>query len=271
MTDKEFYEHCVEVGKNARKWKNEFVALLPEVARRGLHRKYGFPTIVEFAAKVGGVGKSSVYAIFSVEQHVSDKPALKALIPKVGVNKVRVVATIATKENQRELAQKVQTMSKAALEMYAKTKRIKPEESVPGQKCATVSFGLDEEVEFALRKFKNEMGGEKVEWNDVIKALLAKVAKEKKVRETKPVKKITRHVPADKRRELPEKCQFPGCCKPAEVVHHPHRFSLKPNHDNLKPLCKAHHELVHNGCEPQSWRPQTTLLIEKKFQMAMRM
>jgi len=268
MTDKEFYEKCIEAGKHARKWKNRFVAMLPEVARRGLHRKHGFATIVEFAAKVGGVGKSTVDAIFRVEKYVADKPVLKELIAEVGVAKVRVVASIATPENQRELAKKVKTMSKAALEMYARMKR-EPEKSIPGLRRTNVSFGLDEEVEFKLRKFKNDMGGENVEWNDVIKALLAGVkVKKKKMREVKPATKITRHVPEKIKQELSEKCQFPGCNKPAEVVHHPHRFSLRANHDNLKPLCKAHHELVHNGDEPPEWLPQTTPFIEQKFAMA---
>ncbi|MBU1446355.1 hypothetical protein KKD70_03780, partial [Patescibacteria group bacterium] len=120
-----------------------------------------------------------------------------------------------------------------------------------------------------LRKFKNDMGGEKIEWNDVIKALLEKVVKpKKKVRKTRPAKKITRYVPIAARQEFPEKCQFPGCDKPAQVTHHPERFALNPNHNNLKRLCKAHHELVHNGLEPPEWNPKTHQLIEQKFAMA---
>ncbi|MBU1446033.1 hypothetical protein KKD70_02085, partial [Patescibacteria group bacterium] len=107
MTDKEFYEKCIEAGKHAKIWKNKFVSMLPEIAKRGLHKKHGFATIVEFAAKVGGVGKSTVESIFQVEKYVSDKPVLKKLVEEVGVSKVRVIATIATKENQNELAKRV--------------------------------------------------------------------------------------------------------------------------------------------------------------------
>ncbi|MBU1445829.1 hypothetical protein KKD70_01035, partial [Patescibacteria group bacterium] len=60
LSDQDLMARCQEFGKNAREWKNKFVALLPEVARRGLHRRKGFATIVEFAAKVGGVGKRTV-------------------------------------------------------------------------------------------------------------------------------------------------------------------------------------------------------------------
>ncbi|MBA4337198.1 hypothetical protein C0416_05530 [bacterium] len=270
MTDKELYERCVFVGKQARKWKNEFVALLPEVARRELHKKHGFATVVEFAAKIGGVGRGTVEKVFQVEKYVSDKPELKKLIPKVGVNKVRIVATMATQENQVELAERVRTMSKGALELFAREQRA-PEISSPGTGRTMVSFSLDKATEFKLRKFKNNMGGV-VEWNDVIKKLLevaeAQVARPKKVHKERKIEmptKIARYVPVSVRHELPEKCQYPGCGRPAQVIHHPHRFALQANHENLKPLCKGHHELVHQGFEPSQWHPKTHPSIEKKF------
>ena len=307
MTDKEFYTKCIEAGKHARKWKNKFVSMLPEIARRGLHKKHGFATIVEFAAKVGGVGKSTVEAIFRVEKYVYDKPVLKKLVEEVGVSKVRVIATIATKENQHELAKRVKTMSKAALELFAREEkqgRINCEQELksrPGTERRTVNFGLDEDVEFKLRKFKQDMGGEKVEWNDVIKALLEKASggiTEKVVRKserTEDLTKIeksevkskqskhsklqqpslvtnpskpTRYIAVAIQQNFSEKCEYPGCNMPAQVTHHPERFALSPNHNNLKRLCKAHHELVHNGFEPKTWNPKTHPIIEQKFIMS---
>ena len=126
MSDRELYEYCRFVGAKARMWKRRFVALLPEVSRRGLHRKKGFATIVEFAAKVGGIGKKTVEAVFQVEKHICDKPFFKKILPEVGVDKVRVIATIATKENQKDLAEKVKTMSKPALELFARAMREEP-------------------------------------------------------------------------------------------------------------------------------------------------
>lgn len=262
MTDKELYEKCLIIGRNARRWKNEFISLLPEVAKRQIHKKHGFATITEFAAKIGGVSGYVVERVFQVEKHIADKPALKKLISEVGINKVRVIATLATKENQEDLAQKVKTMSKEALELFAKEQ--KAPEIRPGTERSTISFSLDRDIEFKLRKFKNDLGNA-VEWNDVIKALLEKAEKpKKKVRKTKPPKKINRYVPISIRLKLPEKCEFPGCEKPAKVIHHPERFSILPNHNNLKPLCRGHHELVHNGFEPEGWMPKTHPSIEQK-------
>ncbi|MBA4336511.1 hypothetical protein C0416_01925 [bacterium] len=90
----------------------------------------------------------------------------------MGVNKVRIVATLATRENQAELAKIVQTMSKTALELFAQEQRV-PEIPSPRTGRITVSFSLDKATEFKLRKFKNKMGGA-IEWNDVIKVLLEK-------------------------------------------------------------------------------------------------
>jgi hypothetical protein len=44
-------------------------------------------------------------------------------------------------------------------------------------------------------------------------------------------------------------CAFPGCTKPAENLHHTERFSIMGRHNPEKiiPLCKEHHELVHDG------------------------
>jgi hypothetical protein len=44
-------------------------------------------------------------------------------------------------------------------------------------------------------------------------------------------------------------CAFPGCTKPAEHLHHTERFGITRRHnpDKIIPLCKEHHELVHDG------------------------
>jgi hypothetical protein len=102
MSDQDLMARCQEFGKKAREWKNRFVALLPEVSRRGLHRRRGFATVIEFAAKVGGVGKKTVETIFQIERKLEDKPELKAMVSQVGVNKVRVVASCGEYCDKRE-------------------------------------------------------------------------------------------------------------------------------------------------------------------------
>jgi len=60
---------------------------------------------------------------------------------------------------------------------------------------------------------------------------------------------ISRYIPAKIRHDLEQKylghCAYRGCNKPAEHIHHQNRFALKHNHENVVPLCKAHHDLIH--------------------------
>lgn len=144
IDDKTLYEYCQYVGRQARIWKNHFVALLPEVAQRSLHKTHGFATIVEFATKVGGVGRKTVEAVFQVENLLNDKPVLKELVATVGVNKVRIVATIATTENQNLLAKKVREMSKNALEVWTREVRLMREKGLLNEKLENTREDLAE-------------------------------------------------------------------------------------------------------------------------------
>ena len=50
------------------------------------------------------------------------------------------------------------------------------------------------------------------------------------------------------KKEFGKKCAIPNCKKPAEQIHHTHRFSLAKNHNPyyLAPLCKQHHQIAHS-------------------------
>ena len=255
MNDKEIWNLGLSYGKNARAWTKKFVALLPEIAKRGLHKNHGFQSIYEYAAKVGGIGRRTVECVFQIQKHIEDKPALKKILPKVGVHKVRIIATIATKENEKELAKKVLTMSKPALEFYAREQKAPKMEIPPGRDFKTLSFQVEPEVELELRKLK----GKGETFNDVMKKLLAMVPKEKKLkpRKTRPSK--SRPIPAQKRREALAKtngkCAVEGCNRPATAIHHPKPWAIHRSHDELEPLCKDHHEFAH----------QSDSTIDKKF------
>ncbi|MBU1446657.1 HNH endonuclease, partial [Patescibacteria group bacterium] len=242
----------------------------PEVARRGLHRRKGFATIVEFAAKVGGVGKRTVAEVMRVERILEDKPQLKAMVGKVGINKVRLVASIASKENQCELVEKVQNMSKGALELFAREEKNANQEIAllrgnpanqeipPGRDLTRerMSFSVDGKIALEMRKIKLRLEkerGEAIEWNDVMAEMVKAMRKPKAARPATAEKKIkiTRYIPAAKKHELEDlysgKCGAPGCNKPATEIHHVDGFARVRNHNNLIPLCHGHHELAHGG------------------------
>lgn len=76
-----------------------------------------------------------------------------------------------------------------------------------------------------------------------------------KLEEQKPhaVETESRHIPAKIKKHVLARtngtCSFPGCVRPAEILHHTPRFALENTHDpdHLEPLCKAHERIVHHG------------------------
>lgn len=256
MGDRELYDYCREVGTNAHKYKRMLCAAIPEVFKRGLHRKYGFGSIHEFGAKIGGLSHNTVNEAIRVNEKLKDKPKLQSLIKDVGLNKLIRVANVATKENEAQWAKDVQQLSKAALE-------IKVKESLPGQaNNDQLSLAKAKDGQFPFSTFSN-MSSFKVDlkdktiqelrilkanmkpgttWDDVFKTLLkGKLSKKQRARGLKvEAKKI---------------CEAPGCNRPATEIHHKIPWAITHKHQNLVSLCKAHHELEH----------QSDSTVDKKF------
>lgn len=61
----------------------------------------------------------------------------------------------------------------------------------------------------------------------------------------------SRYIPASRKRQAIAttngKCTYPNCNSPYAVLHHVDRYSESKNHDSIIPLCKVHHEFVHNN------------------------
>ncbi|MFH1218300.1 MAG: HNH endonuclease signature motif containing protein, partial [Candidatus Peregrinibacteria bacterium] len=257
LTDKQLYSLCQRYGKNARIWKRKFIALLPEVEKRKLHRQKGFYSIFEFAAKLGGVGKKTVMEVLRVHQKVEDKPLLKEQIEKQGFAKVRAIVPLIENTEEKDLVNMIESMPRRALEKTVQELKKDEPSSFPtgwNRSTITISFQIDEETDLKLRSFKQKLEKQrkqKVPFNEVLKALLEK-------------------------EEIPtKKCQFPACNKPTEEIHHKNRYALTKKHENLVPLCKTHHQIAHSGLIPNenTWEisktPNTTgpkLKVDRKFQ-----
>jgi hypothetical protein len=247
MTDKELFELCQRYGREARLARNKFVALLPEVYRRGLYRKKGFGSIYEFAAKLGGISKWMVDDVVRVDAKLKEMPKLRNLISKVGISKVRKVASVATKETENEWIQKVQNMTKSALELHVKESGpgprnlTEPEESIYVNEYQDHTMKLDPKTIQKLKHLKANMKPG-TRWNDVINFLLdSKKLKKQRARNLKAEAKTI--------------CEVEGCTKPATEIHHQTPWAKIRDHKNLKSFCKPHHELAH----------QSDSTIDKKF------
>jgi hypothetical protein len=335
FSDKDLYAYCKKVGFNARKWHRRFIAVIPEVAKRRLYKKYGYCSINEFASKLAGVSHDNVDEVLRVNEKFKELPKMKALIGEVGLSKLRVVACVANKENENDIAGKVKNMTKSSLEIYVREKFGRSENSIsnrlkflPGEANGLVAkvenaqaqeqielfennlesepvvanpqnhdkkaftIQIDGETEFELRKFKQKFEKERkepVDWNLALKEMVRRATSihdklrknikqnektiqpddsivdvrskaiksattsepRSKFMNVKPAseKPISRYIPAKIKCELRQKhndhCAYWGCNKPAEQIHHQNRFALKRNHKDLIPLCKIHHDFIH--------------------------
>jgi len=131
-------------------------------------------------------------------------------------------------------------MSKPALQELSKEKR--------GKVTASWQVELDEEMMFMLLKLKRKFG-KNLSNKECLRKVLRKMQDpQKQAKKSKKIPgKISRTVSAYQKSQLPTQCSHLGCHRPAEIIHHPKRFSEKPNHEDLRVLCKLHHEFAHNG------------------------
>ena len=138
MTDEKLYELAKMYGRNALVWRQKFMGLLPEVEKRKLYERKGFGSIFEFAYKLAGLSEQQVRTALNLERRFAELPALRSLLVegKVSINKLVRVASIATVENEGELAEAVQLLPKKALETWVRDGLDKPQNEgkvVPGQ------------------------------------------------------------------------------------------------------------------------------------------
>jgi hypothetical protein len=275
MTNQELYKLCQQYGAEARQWKNKFVSLLPEVYKRRLYRKRGFCSIHEFAAKLGGVSRNVVDEVLRLDEKFKEMPSMRALIPEVGLSKLRIVSNKVNKDSEKFWSEKVRDMTRGALSAYIKeiypgidttdnpnlsllneqngdsiNQHLKTQNIDTSIGRSTFSMQLSDKAVLNLRLMKQKLEkekGEPLSWNEVINGIAKQVLIEEPKRKYKERESKSRAVPARKRREQSKKCVVTGCNMPADVVHHVDRWALTKSHKNLKALCKAHHELAHRG------------------------
>jgi hypothetical protein len=122
ISDNELFIRCKKYGKEALQARQRFAGLLPEVCKRRLYEKKKFASIYEFAAKLAGFSREQVDAVIRLERKFEDKPALHAALVdgQISANKLIRIASIATTENQGELFEAVQKLSKSAIDVYVR-------------------------------------------------------------------------------------------------------------------------------------------------------
>lgn len=264
LSDAQLYQLCKTYGENSRKWLRKFALLLPEVERRHLYVRRGFSSIYEFAAKLAGMSASGVDTALRVLDRIKDKPALRAVAEELGIQRVKPVMYVSTRENEAFWAEKARKMSKHALEIYVKNFRLENgpgTKSQPEKSTITLTLELSSETAAELQKLKG-IG----DWETLIKELLEARRATLEAEKPEAVRTESRHIPAAIERwslaKTRGQCAFPGCKKPHYQLHHTQRWALDRVHDpnRLTPLCKAHNEIAHQTLieneegPPSDWR-----------------
>ena len=125
LSDQELYEKCRQYGLNARTWSRKFAGLIPEVARRRLHKRRGFASIQQFGNMVGGLSEYTVDKILHLAEKLKDKPRLLAMLEsgEEGWSKIAKVAYVATVETDEMFAEKIKILPTRALEAFVQNYR----------------------------------------------------------------------------------------------------------------------------------------------------
>ncbi len=268
------HKEFVRLGRERNRITYKLLALLPEIDRQRVWAEHGYGSVFEYAAKIAGLSSGVVRKALRLDKKLENKPHLQKVVESQGINKVAIVAGLATEDNEKDLAEKVENMSKGALQEYSKQKR--------GHSVVSWQIELDEEMMFMFLKLKKKFG-KNLSNKDCLRKILEFLQGEngqlqlkksssnknrasgdtsgslqkncagksgfEMLRESCAGKThiVSRAIKKSEKAKLSERCSHPGCHRPAEVIHHPERFANNPNHNNLKPLCRIHHEFAHNG------------------------
>ena len=239
----DIHEQFVAHGKNAKKSINECKLLLPEIEKQMIWKEKGFGSIYEYAAKLACMSRGQVDDALRIMRRIKDKPDLMKVAKEKSINAVRPVASISTKKTQKMWAKKAKQMSKHALELLVRKTRTGTE-----KQAQTIEMDLSQEVQEELKTLKGDG-----DWDTLMKELLEARKKLMEQEKPEPVEDAERYMPKAIEKWVIKttngQCFEPGCYKKYYALHHQDSFALNHTHDadRIKPFCKAHHELEHQG------------------------
>ena len=138
---------------------------------------------------------------------------MKEIVEKKGINCVKPVIAIVTKENAGFWAEKTNTMSKAELETYVRGYKANFSPGENKIESVNVEMELDPKVAELLKKMKGDR-----DWNTFMKELMDGQPK------PEPVKTESPYIPVAIKKHVATKtngiCAHPDCNKPAIEFHH---------------------------------------------------
>jgi hypothetical protein len=276
-SEKDLHRKFLLLGRERNKITYKLLALLPEIHKQKIYEKHGYATIYEYAGKLAGLSHSTVEKALKLEKKLKDKPLLQKAIETQGIHKVAIVANLVTPETEQMFVEKIENMSKPALQQLSKELR--------GKIQTSWQIEMDEEMMKTFLKLKEKIG-RNLSNKEAMRRMLNMMVKNEKpqpqakkqrkipgdfssVPKAKP--KITRYIPVAQKRFILSRtnggCSHENCHNPAQIFHHQTRFFQTKNHESVIPLCKIHHEFAHNGLTEK--QTEADLLYHKYRQTSM--
>jgi len=80
LSDSELWVLFSELGTFTRQARQRFLAMLPEISRRRLHRRRSFPSLLACAQQVGGVSQRTVESILALHRRLRTTPRIWRLV-----------------------------------------------------------------------------------------------------------------------------------------------------------------------------------------------
>lgn len=268
------HQQFLQLAKQKQKITYNLLSLLPQIYELKIYKKYA-RTIHGYAWQFAQIPETVVEKTLKLENKLKDKPILRSAVKEVGIHKVSMVESLVTTENEEIMVEKIKNMSSVAIQSMAKELR-KNNDS----QTLTLTISADTQKLFStVKKLLNisELSNDKA--FEIMLEYIA-VSTEKTEKEAKAESEThSRYIPARIKKKIKakydNKCSYPSCNKQVAHLHHQDRFAKSKNHQRLVPLCKVHHEFMHNSLVSneleavQYWKIQpqkTTNLVDLKYQ-----
>ncbi len=265
------HQQFLKLAKDRQRITYKMLSLLPEIYKSGIYRKYAH-TIYGYAYQFGQIPESVVRKTLNLEERLATKPLLKAAVSEVGIHKVSLVESIVSPENEEVIVEKIKSMSSSAIQTMAKEIRNK-------DSFKTLSLYISQDTQKLFSTVKKLLNISDESDLSAFEQILEFVLIQKQNELPQEITSQSRNLPQKIKKRIKDnfdqKCCYPTCSKKAENLHHIERYAEFKSHNKIVPLCKIHHEFMHNSLIPNEsdaihlWQlsPQkTTNIVDLKFQ-----
>jgi hypothetical protein len=167
------------------------------------------------------------------------------------------VATLVDAENEEVLIDKIRSMSLSALVEFAKEVR-------GSEKLEKLILNLGVNQVNLFNLVKKQIGPE-LSVEEIFEKMCLFFLESNEVKVV-PTEASSRHIPVKQKKKINKKyhnlCAYPSCNKKAEEIHHQIPYAISKSHDKIVPLCKIHHQFMHNNLvmnsdkDPHFWKLQ---------------